>query len=78
MEEFAIRPIYALLLVYTETCLEIELKFFHEGEARTVDFFMFSAAKRESESESFALGPTAGTGNDKRRTLRKSSLYREC
>ena len=55
--------------------VEVELKFFHEGEARTIDFFMFSAAKRESES--FALGPTTGTGNEKRRTLRKSSLYRE-
>ena len=34
-------------------------------------FFMFSAAR---ESETFALGPTTGTGNEKRRTLRKSKF----
>ena len=33
---------------------------------------MFSAVKA-SESDSFALGATTGTGNEKRRTLRKSS-----
>ena len=32
-------------LVYTYTCLQVEHKFFHEGEVPTVDFFMFSAAK---------------------------------
>ena len=47
---------------------------FHEHEAREVDlnFLMFSAAKA-SESSTFALGPTTGTGNEKRRALRKSS-----
>ena len=43
----------------------------------TVDFFYAFRGKSERESESFALRPTTGTGNEKRRTLRKSSLYRE-
>ena len=30
-------------------------------------------SERESESSTFALGPTTGTGNEKRRALRKSS-----
>ena len=32
-----------------------------------------SKSERESESSTFALGPTTGTGNEKRTTLRKSS-----
>ena len=46
-------------------------RFFYEREAWAVDFFMFSAEKA-SERASFALGPTTVTGNEKRRTLRKS------
>ena len=33
--------------------------------------FMFFCGKSERESESFELGPTTGTGNEKRWTLRK-------
>ena len=44
--------------------------FFHGREAGAVDFFIFAAkARRERE-----LGPTTETGNEKRRTLRKSRM----
>ena len=45
--------------------------FFHGREAGAVDFFIFSAAKARRERE---LGPTTETGNEKRRTLRKSRM----
>ena len=41
------------------------------------DIFPKIAVGCPRESDSFALLPTTGTGNEKRRTLRKSSLYRE-
>ena len=41
-------------------------------------FLCFSGkSERESESSSFALGPTTGTGNEKQRTLRKSKQWAE-
>ena len=40
----------------------------HEREARAVDFYVF-CGKSERESES----STTGTGNERRRTLRKST-----
>ena len=46
------------------TCLQVELKFFHEPKAQGVDFLCFLRR---------ALGPTTGTGKEKRRTLRKSN-----
>ena len=57
--------------------IQVELKFFHEREARAVDVFYVFCGKSERKSESFALGPTTGTENDKRRTLRKSITGRE-
>ena len=53
------------------TCLQVELKFFHKREAQGVDFFMFSAEKASERAR--ALGPTTGTHEEKRRTLRKSN-----
>ena len=46
------------------TCLQVELKFFNEPKAQGVDFLCFLRR---------ALGPTTGTGKEKRRTLRKSN-----
>ena len=60
-----------------QTCLQVELKFFHERETLAVDFYV-SCGKSERQSESFALGPTTGTGNEKRRTFRKSRTSTEC
>ena len=50
------------------TCLQVELNFFHEREARVVDFLCFLRQKRAR----VALEPTTGAGNEKPRTLRKS------
>ena len=45
--------------------------FFHGREAGAVAFFIFCAAKGRRERE---LGPTTKTGDEKRRTLRKSRM----
>ena len=46
-------------------------KNFLERKARARNFLMFCVAKRAREWR-----PTTGTGNEKRRTLRKSSLLK--
>ena len=48
------------------------LKFFHGREARVVDFLCFLRQKRTREREL-----TTGTGNEKRRTLRKTRRSRK-
>ena len=45
--------------------------FFHGREAGAVNFLIFSAAKARRDRE---LGPTTETGDEKRRTLRKSRM----
>ena len=46
--------------------------------SRAVDFLYFCGkSERERGSSTFELGPTTGTGNEKRRTLRKSRLKRK-
>ena len=55
-------------------------KFFHEREQemRAVNFLCFCGkSERERGSSTFELRPTTGTGNEKRRTLRKSRLKRK-
>lgn len=46
--------------------------FFHEREGRVVDFLCFLRQNRVRE-----LGPTTGTGNERRRTLRALEPERE-
>ena len=55
------------LILRPETCLQVELKHFASGRF----FFCFLRQKRARE-RSFTLGPTTGTGNEKRKTQRKS------
>ena len=39
------------------TCLQVELKFFHQREVRAVDFFMFSAAKASEKEGTRLVSP---------------------
>ena len=50
--------------------------FFSSAKRKLQIFYVFcSKSEPKSETSSFALRPTTGTGNEKRRTLRKSILY---
>ena len=39
------------------TCLQVELKFFHQREVRAVDFLMFSAAKASEKAGASLASP---------------------
>ena len=53
--------------------IEVELNFFHEREVRALVFLCFLRQKSARERK-LALRATTGTGNEKRRTLRKSII----
>ena len=62
---------YYSVLYVVKTCPQVELKMFLERKARARNFNYFRW-QSERESGSFALEPVTGTGNVKRKTLRKS------
>ena len=55
----------------------LEREFFHEREARVVDFLCFLPQKREIERELRARANYWNRKSEKRRTLRKTNFHRD-